>query len=722
MHGCRHYRIKGSDKLSDHSRGINEGATGGKEPRANGLANEKSPYLLQHAYNPVDWYPWGKEAIERAKKENKPIFLSIGYSSCHWCHVMEHESFEDEAVAKILNEHFVSIKVDREERPDLDELYMKAVMSLTGSGGWPLSLFLTPDLEPFYGGTYFPPVTRYGMPGFSTILRSITQAWESDRAKIIDSASRIRADLNEMYSTSEQSGAKVDDHVMDDCYNILAGEYDQQYGGFGSAPKFPTPSNLFFLMRYYAKTREKAPLQMVTKTLDSMASGGIYDHVGGGFHRYSTDREWLVPHFEKMLYDNALLSLAYTEAFQITKKESYRKIVTETLSWVLSEMTLKDGGFFSAQDADSPEGEGSYYVWNRQDVENALANAKPDSLENYLDDVCKYFSITDKGNFEDGKTLLTSPHESTQNQDPSEKGLEKIVERARALMSGFRAKRPRPLTDDKILTGWNGLMISAMARGYRVFENRAFIDAALKASDFILNNLMIKADGRTRLIRRYRDGEAKGNAVLEDYAFFINGLVDVYEASFEAKYLEYSIQLCNQMICDFYDQKAGGFFMTRPDSEDLIARAKEADDGALPSGNSVAALVLMRLARLNSNEDYKQKAEGTIAAFWPSIENHPASHAFMLVALDFMLEKPKEIVISGERESPKMNELLREVYAQYLPNSVLALAEKQVENLIPMVEGRLSTVGQEPRIFVCSGYSCKLPSTSREELLASLNS
>ncbi|MGI0079988.1 MAG: thioredoxin domain-containing protein, partial [Nitrososphaerales archaeon] len=586
--------------------------------------------------------------------------------------------------------------------------------SLTGSGGWPLSVFLTPDLEPFYGGTYFPPVSRYGMSGFSMILRSISQAWESDRAKIIDSASHIRLALKEMYSTGKKSDAKIDDHVMDDCYNILAQEYDREYGGFGSAPKFPTPSNLLFLMRYHSKIKEKAPLQMVTKTLDSMASGGIYDHIGGGFHRYSTDREWLVPHFEKMLYDNALLSLAYTEAYQITKKESYRTVVEETLFWVLSEMSSKGGGFFSAQDADSPEGEGSYYVWNKKDVEEALVGSELG--KDYVDLLCRYFSITERGNFEGGKSILTSPRDS--NQLPASEEISK----ARTAMLDFRAKRLRPFTDDKILTGWNGLMISAMSRAYRVFGKKEFIDSAIKTSDFILDNLTITDGNAIKLIRRFREGEAKGNPVLEDYAFFINSLVDLYEASFEPKYLEYAVKLCNQMINDFYEQKAGGFFMNPRGSEDLIARAKDANDGALPSANSVAALVLLRLAELTSNEDYRKKAEGTMVAFWASIEEHPASHAFMLVALDFMLGKAKEIVISGERDSPQLKDLVRTVYGQYLPNSVIALADERVSGFVPMIDGRLSSPGQKPRIFVCSNYSCKLPSTTREELLAALNS
>ena len=705
--------------MSDHSP---KSTAKAGEHRANRLAKEKSPYLLQHAYNPVDWYPWGKEAIDRSKKENKPIFLSIGYSSCHWCHVLAHESFEDEAVAKLLNDNFVSIKVDREERPDLDELYMKSVMSMTGSGGWPLNVFLTPDLEPFYGGTYFPPVARYGMPGFSNLLRSIAQAWETDRAKITDSASQVKAALNEMYSTGKQTDSKIDDHVMDDCYSILAQEYDQEYGGFGGAPKFPTPSNLFFLMRYHAKTKERAPLQMAERTLDSMASGGIYDHIGGGFHRYSTDREWLVPHFEKMLYNNALLSLVYTEAYQITKKESYRRIVEETLSWVLLEMTSKDGGFFSAQDADSPEGEGSYYVWNRHDVENALAHSKSgdEDLRNHVDEVCKYFSITAGGNFGDGKNILTSPRGSTTSlSTPKDSG--RVFEIAKKAMHDFRASRPRPLTDDKILTGWNGLMISAMSRAYRVFEEKVFLEAALKASDFILDNLTIRAGDRTRLIRRYREGEAKGNAVLEDYAFFINGLIDLYEASFEARYLEYALKLSDQMIMDFYDEKDSGFFMSPSDSGDLIVRAKEAQDGAIPSGNSMACLVLVRLAELTSNEEYRKRAEDTIAAFWASVEGHPTSHAFMLVALDFMLGKPREIVISGDKDSSELNDLMRTINGQYIPNSVLALAEKRVEKLIPMVEGRLPASGHRARVFVCSGYSCKLPSTTKEELTAALS-
>jgi uncharacterized protein len=697
----------------------------------NKLITEKSLYLLQHAHNPVNWYPWGPEALDRARKENKPIFLSIGYSSCHWCHVMEHESFEDEGIARILNENFVSIKVDREERPDLDELYMKAVMSMTGSGGWPLNVFLTPKLEPFYGGTYFPKDSRYGLQGFGLILKSIAQSWKTEPAKIGESASQIRNLLAESYVVPSE-GTRIDAHVLDDCFTVLAQAYDQKSGGFSIAPKFPSPSNLLFLLRYHRRSGEKAPLQMVLRTLDFMRSGGIHDHIGGGFHRYSTDREWLIPHFEKMLYDNALLSIVYCEAYQITKDPSYKRIVLETLDWILRDMTSREtGGFFSSQDADTEEGEGMFYAWNRKEIAEALKGLR--ESEGKLSSLSpatilwEYYGVSEKGNFENGKSVLTtSPSrlESISRENAiSILEASQLAERANHLLLEYRSKRPKPSTDDKILVGWNGLMISAMSKAYQIFREARFLEAAKASSEFILENLSKDENGGIQLFRRYRDGEKGGVAVLEDYAFLANGLIDLYETCFEPKYIETSIQVCDKMIELFYDSNASGFFETTDSrDENLIIRLKDAYDGAIPSGNSIAALVLLRLFEFTGRKEYREKAAGTLAAFWKSLENQPASLTQMLVALDFYLGPTKEIILSGNYDDERTKAFIEAFHDQYIPNAVLALVDARVKALAGLFEGRLFAKGFPPRAFVCSNFSCKLPATSLSEFLDYLRS
>lgn len=692
-------------------------------PKPNRLIKEKSPYLLQHAYNPVDWYPWGKEAIERAKKENKPIFLSIGYSSCHWCHVMEHESFEDIEIAKLLSDNFVCIKVDREERPDIDELYMKSVMSMTGSGGWPLNLFLTPTLEPFYGGTYFPPSTRYGMQSFSNVIRNVLQAWRSDRKNIINSANEIKNALREMYALKKNPELELNpEGVSNECYNALVGSFDENYGGFGDSPKFPTPSNLFFLTRYSRLNGSKLALKMATKTLDCMMRGGICDHVGGGFHRYSTDRYWLVPHFEKMLYDNALLAQAYTEAFLITKANEYALIVKETLSWALREMSSPEGGFYSAQDADSAEGEGSYYVWSKEDLRDALA--KDSATTEKLEMVSKYFSITNEGNFEGGKSVLTrkSIQQIAQEYQISEQEMDGVIQLSKKLMLEHRSKRPRPPTDDKILTAWNGLMISALSKAYQALGDEQYLTSAIKAAEFILNSLcIIEGDGSgQRLLRRYRQGEAGGEGVLEDYSFLINGLIDLYEASFIPRYIEAAVSLCDSMISRFHDTDGGGFFLSARDVKDLIARAKDAYDGATPSGNSLAALTCARLGEFTGREDFREKAKDTFQAFWSLLESQPSSFTEMLVAIQFFTGKPKEVVISGVIDSQETKELVNVIRSEFLPNSILLLADIRLENLVPLVKDRIPSPAEKPKIFVCSNFVCRLPSSSSEDLMKAL--
>ncbi|MGH2639609.1 MAG: thioredoxin domain-containing protein [Rhabdochlamydiaceae bacterium] len=692
-----------------------------KKNKPNRLLNETSRYLQQHAYNPVDWYPWGDDAFQRAKQENKPIFLSIGYSSCHWCHVMAHESFEDRDIAELLNESFVCIKLDREERPDVDELYMKAVMSMTGSGGWPLNVFLTPNLEPFFGGTYFPPSPRYGMPSFANVIKNISQSWKSDRKKINASANELKVALREIYDFRKEQNPIIDDSVFQECFIALAGSFDENFGGFGDSPKFPIASNLFFLTRYHRMKplKSKLALNIVTRTLDSMMRGGIHDHVGGGFHRYSTDRYWLVPHFEKMLYDNALLLQAYLEAYLVTKNEDYAKLVNETLSWVLREMRSPKGGFYSAQDADTIAGEGAYYVWSKQEVKEALSRDTEMSEKSEI--ITRFFSITNEGNFENAKTILTTKPGSLLAQEFGMKQdeLDAIIDRAKKLMLDSRNQRPKPLTDDKIQTSWNGLMISAMSKAYEALGVATYLEGAIAAAELILNALTIE-NGHPKLFRSLTQGEPKGNGVLEDYSFFINGLIDLYEASFEPKYLEKAISLCETMLIGFHDSNGGGFYQTSGNATDLIARAKDAFDGATPSGNSVAALACSRLAEFTTRTDFKEAAKDTFEAFWRIIKDQPSAFTEMLVALQFFLGNASEIVVSGSLESKETRNLLNTLRSEFLPNSVLLLADRRLENISPLVSDRIPLASEQPRVFVCTNFACKLPSTNSQQLIQAL--
>jgi len=689
-----------------------------EQHRPNRLINENSPYLLQHAYNPVDWYPWGEEAFLKARTDDKPIFLSIGYSSCHWCHVMAHESFADEDVAKFLNENFVCVKVDREERPDVDEVYMKAVMSMTGSGGWPLTVFLTPSLEPFFGGTYFPFTPKNGMPSFINVAKSISGSWIAERNSIVESAAQVKKTLEEMYDVKKGSNSNLSESVIDECYANLATSFDRENGGFGESPKFPTPSNLFFLMRYSTNKQSNMALSMVTKTIDSMLAGGIYDQVGGGFHRYSTDRYWLVPHFEKMLYDNALLTQIYCEAYLITRKEEYARIVKETLSWALREMQSPEGGFYSSEDADSAEGEGTYYLWNFEDLKRAFG-ANGSAMQ---DIISRYFSITREGNFEGEETILTlkSRQTITQELSMSEEELERIIKESKPLMQEYRSKRPRPSTDDKILTSWNGLMISALSKASNTIEDSKYLKAAVAAADLVLRKLSTNDDGKIKLFRSYRKGEASGDGVLEDYSFFINGLIDLYEASFEPKYIKTAVSLCESMLEKFHDSNGGGFFLTKANTKNLIVRAKEAYDGATPSGNSVAALACCRLAEFTAREDLRNVAKGTFEVFWSMMSNQPSSFTAMVSSLQFFIGRTKEIVISGDPESKDTKELLKVLRSEFMPNSISLFADKRLESLTTLVQDRISSHGAKARAFVCSNFNCKLPSTTPDELKIAL--
>ena len=554
----------------------------------NNLINEKSPYLLQHAHNPVNWYPWSSEAFKKAKEENKPIFLSIGYSTCHWCHVMERESFEDEKVAKKLNEHFISIKVDREERPDIDSIYMNVCVALTGSGGWPLSIFLTPDMKPFFAGTYFPKNSYMGMPGFVTLLEKIDFSWKNNRNDLINAGNEI---LDTLRSKRYEIDSNIPNESPDEAFNGLSHIFDEEYGGFGYAPKFPTPHNLFFLLRYWHSAKNTKALEIVEKTLDSMYRGGIFDHIGYGFSRYSTDRKWLAPHFEKMLYDNALISLAYVEGYQALKKERYADVANKIFEYILRDMTSPEGAFYCAEDADSEGHEGKFYVWTPQEIKDVLGKENGDLF-------CRYFDITGQGNFE-GKNIPNLINTQIQNNDIE------LVEECRKKLFNHREKRVHPFKDDKILSSWNGLMIASLARGGKILKNEKYILSAEKAINFVLSKL-VREDGR--LMARFRDNEVSHPAYLEDYAFIIWGLIELYETTFKSKYLKKAIDLSFKVNELFRDEEHGGFFLYGKDAEQLILRPKESHDNVVPSGNSAMAMNFLRLSRLTGKSEFEEKA------------------------------------------------------------------------------------------------------------------
>ncbi|MCS6989025.1 MAG: thioredoxin domain-containing protein [Chloroherpetonaceae bacterium] len=695
-----------------------------KSPKfANRLVNEKSPYLLQHAHNPVDWYPWGEEAFEKARKEDKPIFLSIGYSTCHWCHVMERESFESEDVAKILNEHFVSIKVDREERPDLDKVYMTYVQAATGSGGWPMSVWLTPDLKPFLGGTYFPPEDRYGRAGFKTVLERIAEKWKTDRAAIVNVSENVVEQLK-AYATQLDGAAQValSPSVFDKAASQFANQFDSEWGGFGGAPKFPRPVILNFLHNYYARTGDKRALDMSLFTLRKMALGGIRDHVGalgkggGGFARYSTDKYWHIPHFEKMLYDNAQLAISYLEAYQLSGDEEFADVARDIFNYVLCDMTDKDGGFYSAEDADSlptfeseRKAEGAFYVWEQKEIDEILGE-RDGEIFSYL------FNIKPGGNAQYdphgefvGKNILIqlfSFEEAAARFNLSVDEVKAIVKSAKERLYEARLKRPRPHLDDKILVSWNGLMISAFAKGYQVLGDETYLNAATRATDFILKTLY---DEQTHaLLRRYRQGEAGIEGKLDDYAFFVQALLDLYESSLEPRYFTTAIRLSETMRRLFEDKENGGFFNSREGDSSVILRMKEDHDGAEPSPNSVATLNLLRLAQMTDREDFRASAEKTLLYFSQLLDRAPSYLPQMLVALSFYLQKPKQIILAGSLATPEMTALRKAIYRKYLPNKILLHASPEAATHLEFL-GTLSV--EKPTAFVCADYACQLPTS-----------
>jgi len=676
----------------------------------NRLTNESSPYLLQHAHNPVDWYPWGDEAFEKAKRQDKPIFLSIGYSTCHWCHVMERESFADERIAKIMNEHFVSIKVDREQRPDVDVVYMNAVQMMSGSAGWPLSVFLTPQGEPFYGGTYFPPSDVYGRPSFQRVLLTIAEAWKDRRAELVDSAGKISGVLAGLGQQADQQTLSVD--VLKNAYLYFDRAFDGTYGGFGHAPKFPQASNLSMLLAYWHRTGDAKALEMAEKTLDEMAKGGMYDHLGGGFHRYSTDARWLVPHFEKMLYDQALLSRVYLQGYQATGKDDYARVGREVFDYVLRDMTSPEGGFYSAEDADSEGKEGLFYVWTPPEIKNVLDAEQAKVF-------AEYYGVTQDGNFERGTSILNidEPLEEVArrlNRNATE--AEAIIQQSRSKLLAHRARRVRPNRDDKIIAAWNGLMVSSLARGGALLSEQRYIAAAEKAADFVLGKL--RRDGR--LMRYHRDGRGVGTGFLDDYAFVIMGLLDLYEATFDARWLAEARALAEQMIEQFGDERAGGFFITTKDAEPLIVRNKPAYDGAVPGGNSVAALVLLKLGKLTMDRRFAEQGERVLKAFSGQIAQSPTSLTEMLVALDFQLGPTQEIVIAGDPEQADTKEMLRTVRSRFLPRAVVLLhtpgkAGEAIEKQVPFLKTQVA-IGGKATAYVCENYVCRKPVNSVGEL------
>ncbi|MCO5212537.1 MAG: thioredoxin domain-containing protein [Caldilinea sp.] len=671
----------------------------------NRLIHETSPYLRQHAHNPVDWYAWGEEALTRARAEDKPIFLSIGYSACHWCHVMEHESFEDEETAALMNDLFVNIKVDREERPDLDAIYMDAVQSMTGQGGWPMSVWLLPDGKPFHGGTYFPKEPRYGMPGFQQVLRAVADAYRSRRDQVDGQAARL-ADMLRRSATLAADGGELGTEILDEALDRMRQYFDDEEGGFGSQPKFPQPMTLDFAITQYLRTGDDEALFMAELTLEKMAHGGIYDQLGGGFHRYSVDAIWLVPHFEKMLYDNAQLLRTYLHAWQVTHRPLFRRVVEESIAYVLREMTAPTGGFYSTQDADSEGHEGKFFVWSPQEIEALL---EPQTAAIF----CDYYGVSARGNFE-GKNILSvvrSVESVAQRFKVSEAAVNEALDTGRAILFDRRETRIKPGRDEKILTEWNGLMIHALAECGVVLDHPAALDAAVRAADFILAN-MSQPDGR--LFRSYKDGQARFNAYLEDYAAFIRGLIALYEATFDLRWLGEATRLAQLMFAQFHDA-GGGFFQTGIDHEELVARRKDFVDNAIPSGNSLAAEGLLRLAVLLDKAEYRSEAGRILLMMKDAMARQPTGFGRLLGVLDAYLAPSQEIAVVGDPEAFATRALLAEARRPFLPHAVLAFAAPGAESPLPLLQGRTLVDGQ-PAAYVCENYACKLPVTTEDAL------
>jgi len=683
------------------------------DQKPNRLIREKSPYLLQHARNPVDWHPWSDGAFDRARAENKPIFLSVGYSTCHWCHVMAHESFEDREVARLMNETFVCIKVDREERPDVDGIYMTVCQIMTGSGGWPLTILMTPERKPFFAGTYIPKENRHGRVGMIELIQGVQRVWQTRQGDVISSAEQVTTALQQA-SAESSAGDPPGKTACRAAYEALSGQFDEGHGGFGGAPKFPSPHHFLFLLRYWKRTGEPKALEMVEKSLSAMRRGGIYDQLGYGFHRYSTDARWRLPHFEKMLYDQAMLSMAFLEAFQATGKEIYSETAGEIFTYVLRDLKAPGGGFFCAEDADSEGEEGRFYQWTESEIRGTLGPAEA-AL------VIETFGVEKDGNFLDEATrvrtgrniffLAKSPGAATRT----------TLEGARERLFRARQQRVRPGRDDKILTDWNGLMIAAMAKGAQVLDRPDWAEAAAEAARFVLVHLR---DKRGRLLHRYREGEAAVSGMLDDYAFLIWGLLELYEATFDAEALKTALELADNTIDHFHDEKDGGFFFTADDGEEILFRHKDSYDGAIPSGNSVIMLDLLRLSRITGRSDLEQKAIGVSRAFARNIGQIPSAYSQLMVALEFLAGPQFEIVIAGKPGAKDTQEMLDAVRQTFLPNRVLLLRPQgagsgAITAIAPYAKD-MKAEGGRATAYVCRNFACAKPVRTVNEMVGLL--
>jgi uncharacterized protein YyaL (SSP411 family) len=685
--------------------------------RYNRLIHEKSPYLLQHAQNPVNWYPWGEEAFSRANREGKPVFLSIGYATCHWCHVMAHESFEDISIAALLNKDFICIKVDREERPDIDSIYMSVCQMLTGQGGWPLTVILTPEKKPFFAGTYIPKVSRFAMTGLTDLLPRITLSWQERRKDLVTAADEITAALHQEQESFKKDIPDIS--LLNGAYEELVVRFDTEYGGFGRAPKFPAPHTLLFLLRFWKRTGNKRALTMVEKTLSEMRLGGIFDQVGGGFHRYSTDAQWRVPHFEKMLYDQALLIMAYTEAYQATHNQEFRKTAEEIITYTIRDLTSPDGAFYSAEDADSAGGEGLFYLWTLREMEEVLG--KDEVIR-----AIRIFNVTQSGNYYGpgtgmGQNILYRTQSrtglATANGIP-ETDLELRLEAIRTSLFVARSQRSRPQLDDKILTDWNGLFIAALAYAARAFRNEDYLSAARKAMEFILIHMR---DSNGGLLHRYREGEAAIPAFGDDYAFIIKGLIELYESSFEPYFLQSAIELNTLFLAQFWDGYRGGFFSTSDDAEILLVRKKEVYDGAIPSCNSVAFENLVRLAHLTGDTRMEERASELSLCFAPVVQHSPSAHAWYLCALDSAMGPHYDIVIVGERDTGDTRAMIEALENLYLPQILVLYRSKDQSdsmlNTISPFTTNLNAIDGKATAYICTGHSCTIPTTEPKRML-----
>ncbi|MDA0841659.1 MAG: thioredoxin domain-containing protein [Planctomycetota bacterium] len=723
--GFHHMRAKGHQPMPETRQALPSPEEIAKLPKDGGpefnrLIFEKSPYLLQHARNPVNWFPWGDEAFQLAKEQDKAVFLSVGYSTCHWCHVMEHESFEDEEVAELMNNYFVCIKVDREERPDIDNVYMTVTQVMTNSGGWPMTIVMTPDKKPFFAGTYFPKEIRYGRAGMMQIVPRLGEAWKNQRETVLESSEKIVAALTQHSGGSP--GEAMGESVLQEAFRQQKYRYDRTHGGFGQKPKFPTPHNLSYLLRYWKRTGNQEALDMVEYTLIRMRLGGMWDHVGFGTHRYSTDQKWLLPHFEKMLYDQAMLSIANVEAFQATGKKKFAQTAEEIFIYVLRDMTSPEGGFYSAEDADSEGVEGKFYVFKPEEIIEILGEEEGQFFN-------AIFNIVEGGNFVEEASghnpgdniphLRNELKNLTSDFKMSEEQLRERVETARAKVFKVREKRIHPYKDDKILTDWNGLMIAALSKGGRALNEPKYTQAAKKAADFVLKEL---TDDEGRLLKRYRLGSGGLPAHLEDYAYLTWGLLELYEACFDVRYLKEAIRLTDFMLAHFWDGLEGGLFLTSDEGEELIVRSKDIYDGARPSGNSVATLNLLRLGRITTNPEYEKKAEGIIRAFSGSVASSPLGHSQLMIAVDFAVGPAFEVIVAGDPSSADTKEMLQAIRKVFLPNKVVVLRPDQggeITKLAPYTEEQESKNGAATA-YVCQNFACKLPTTDIKEVLKSL--